>query len=100
MKLVLPELDGSAIIEKYHVIKQTKGLLLLPLGSVGSPRISKVVKTTKYPAGTEMCCEFGMKIANAIDLALLEQYNMGQGSWKKSLCLELAYFSLNWVFST
>lgn len=91
MKLVLQELDGSAIIEKYHVIKQSKGFLLLLLGSVGSPGMSKVVKTTRYPAGTEMCCEFGMK--NAIDLALLEQYNMRQGSQKKSLCLELAYFS-------
>lgn len=89
--MVLQEPDGSAIIEKYHLIKQTKGVLLLPFGSVGSPGMSKVVKITKYPVGTEMFCEFGMK--NAIDLALLEQYNMKQAIQKKSLCLELAYFS-------
>lgn len=93
MELVLQELDASAIIEKFHMIKQTKGLLLLLFGFVGSPGMSKVVKTTKYSAGTEMCCEFGMKNAFAMDLALLEQYNMGQDSPKKALCLELAYFS-------
>lgn len=72
MKLVLQELDGSAITEKFHVIKQTKGLLLLPLGFVGSPGMSKVVKTTKCPVGTEMYCEFGMKNAISLNLALLE----------------------------
>lgn len=65
------------------MIKPTKGVLLLPLGSVGSPGMSKVVKTTKYPAGTEMCCEFGMK--NAIALALLEQYNMKQAIQKQAI---------------
>lgn len=61
------------------MIKPTKGVLLLPLGSVGSPGMSKVVKTTKYPAGTEMCCEFGMKNA------LLEQYNMKQAIQKQAI---------------
>lgn len=44
VKLVLQDLDGSAIIEKYHVIKPTKGLLLLPLGSIGSPGMSELSK--------------------------------------------------------
>lgn len=40
-----------------------------------------------------MCCEFGMKNVIAIDLALLE-YNMGQGSQKKSLSWIGIFFHL------
>lgn len=88
--MVLQELDGSAIIEKYHMIKPTKGVLLLPLGSLGSLECQKLSKPQNIQL-VQKCCEFGMK--NAIDLALLEQYNMKQAAQKKSLCLELAYFS-------
>lgn len=82
MKLILQELDGSTTFEKY-VIKQTKGLLLLPCAIALCCGLSKVGKNIRHPADAEMHYEFGMKNATAIDLALLEQSIITWGLHKK-----------------